>query len=470
MSVEGIDGSWRDPRLGAIALFLAAATLAKAPFVAGATVGDLAFLGACVLSARWVTTNSRVARSRWNGIAVVLVIWAMVSAVLAPLVSSLEFSDVELAKSLLRLSVLVTGAILLATLVEGASRQWIGRVILFAMTVNAIAALGLYVAAWLWPGFLTGVEWIDRYFIESPLGGGAAFRVVRAQGIFAEPSFLGLFQTLGIGYLAFVSNDLLKRFDWRKALVILSIVLTLSLGAYAMLLAIGIGLVIRQSRRGQAASVSRISIMALMVALAVSMLVLMQLGTSEVLLDRLSRVIAAQDLSAMGRLVGSWDVALDVAYRSPVVGSGLGNLTIAAEGFGYTFEAAGRTLDAVPSWNIFAIALGSIGVVGLVLYSLLVFDVVSRNAAAGVTIGLAGFVTGGLLVATTWVFFGLYAATYQAAGPARPDDGDQRAARKSDSDSYEPDPAEGSNEQPSSEKITAANRAPLFSQLNSRAR
>ena len=188
----------------------------------------------------------------------------------------------------------------------------------------------------------------------------------------------------------------------------------------AGLIVIGVGLILMRRSHWAEAPIQITAVVAGVMALTLVMVVLIQLGTTEVLLDRLTRVVSAQDLSATGRLIGSWDVAFDVAARSPVVGSGLGNLTVAAEGFGYTFETADRTLDVIPSWNVFAIALASMGVVGLVLYLLLVLELISRNAWAGLMIGVAGFVTGGLLVATLWVFFALYAASYSAVHPDRP--------------------------------------------------
>ena len=167
-----LDAHRKDPRLPALALFLVAATLAKAPLFAGVTFGDVAFLGACAISARWVTTHSHIARSRWNGLAVLLVMWAMTSGVLAPLMSSLEFSEVEFVKSMIRISVLVSGAILLVTLVSGASRKWVGNVILMAMTINALIAVGLYAAGWLTSELPLSIPWVD-HLIGPPIVAGS---------------------------------------------------------------------------------------------------------------------------------------------------------------------------------------------------------------------------------------------------------------------------------------------------------
>lgn len=404
----------------ALIMFLAAATLAKMPIANGLTVGDVLFLAGATFAWRITRGASRTSRTRWNLNVVLLVLWAAAGALFATFLSPFPFSDVEFAKSLLRLLFMGAGGIQLVSLMAMMTRTRAASLLTTVMTINAVIAVALYLAMVIWPAAISAdFAWLGS-ISDVRFAGRTASDLVRAQGLFNEPAHLGWFQSVGIGYLVFIADRLPTRSDWQFWLIFGSIVLTFSLGSYALLAAVGVGALFRRGAYNHRKNRLALSTVGLVLMALTFIVVLRPTPFREAIVERTSTVLEGRDRSANRRLAQSSDLAWQVVKESPLVGAGLGNVENVAAFLGYTTASEGDLERKAPTHNAIAFALGATGVIGAILLLGLMTHVGRVNPAAGILLLLAAAIAGGLLLATFWVTLGLYRGAYPAIRRRRP--------------------------------------------------
>jgi O-antigen ligase len=224
--------------------------------------------------------------------------------------------------------------------------------------------------------------------------------------VFSEPASFGIFQSLGFAYLLFQKNSPSRLKDWRLIVVFISILLSLSLSSYFLLL-----IITTTDAFGRSKLSSRINVKPLLFA-GIIILLLSLIYTSTPLGDfidnklftRVENVFMGQDRSAMTRLLGSWELSFSVIDVSPVLGSGLGNLDVISQKgplLRYA-DPSGR------AHNIYAYILGSLGPIGLMAFLMLTYSMIRIDERRGTILATSFLAYGGLLDPVFWVYLCLY--------------------------------------------------------------
>jgi len=397
--------------------FLSALFLSHIFIAPGVAVADL-LLAASALGVAVAAFRLRQAPSwpRWATSLAMFWAWAILGGVLRSMRTPFGFSKLEFAKSFAKLTFYGIVAVLVAWGVKRAAPERLREVLLTLLAVNAGLAILLYAAMLIWPqlpydrflpGTLPSAYYFEQlWFGDRPPGSLEPPVFLRARGLSSEPSHLGYIQAMGLGFLLLGRRDP-PRLGLRLALVVLSILLTFSLTAYALLATVLLlaspRLVTGFRRRPRA------------VLLAGTLLgvVLLLPPVAQTLYHsivvRATRLLEGKvDVSARLRLVESWAMAFRMARDSPVVGTGLGNFETGLAAV--REDLPGRELlgRETQGWNVLAHVLAVTGSVGLLLFLLFLVHLVPRGPALAALFFLGCMVQGSFLAAPFWVCWVVY--------------------------------------------------------------
>jgi hypothetical protein len=394
---------------------LSGAVLSKAFVAGGFSWGHFLYSAAAALAAvRIWATHEPMTIPPWAMTMVALAAWASVGSLGASLVVPFDFSMAEFLKSLMHLFLVMSSSYLLWSFCRTLPEHLRHEVVLAFSLTTALVAVYLYLA--LLTGWLPGPRsWIDPNATENYyLGTSTLFR---ARGFFGEPSELGLFQVLCAAYILCDPRPLTSRRGACLALILLSVILTFSISAYAlalMLLPLSAGrrafgrTPLNTSRRRPTSRKALYLLLAIMSSL---LIISLSVGPNPLsaLSGRLARIAQGHDNSANLRLTASWEPTFAVTASSPFFGAGLGNLAAATEHFRADLPH-GRLLDesAPEGWNMLSWVLGSMGFLGLLIWIALFGQLLGRHATLGVLLLLLMFASGAALEPLLWLFFTLF--------------------------------------------------------------
>jgi len=341
------------------------------------------------------------------------------------------FSVLEFAKSAAKLMFYSAAAVLLALVLRDETEERAQRVVLWSFAGAAAVAVLLYAA------MVAGVplardlacgETVPcnaAYYYELRWLGDSSPRglregvFVRAVGLASEPSRLGLLMSLALGYLLLGTRGALRR-PWPVALIAAAAVLAFSLAGYALLLPVLFIAALRLL--GEEGRARRRAALAALAGLAILAAVPPVRATLEGPIGRRAqRLLSGQggDESARLRLLGSWDMALALVERHPLVGIGLGHFDRRVPEVRDRLPGGQALDETVQGWNALAYVLATTGVAGLLLFVFFCYAALRRRPALALVFLIGMFADGTVLGPAFWIFLALYA-----------DAGDREAARR----------------------------------------
>jgi hypothetical protein len=342
--------------------------------------------------------------------------WALLGGVVRSMGTPFGFSRLEFAKSFAKLTFYGIVAVLVVWGLRRAAPERIREVLLTLLAVNAGFAILLYAAMLLWPqlpydrflpGSLPSAFYFEQlWFGERPPGPPLELPVLlRARGLSSEPSHLGYIQAMGLGFLLLGRRGIPPRLGLRLPLVVLSILLTFSLTAYALLAAV---LLLASPRLLTAFRRSPRAVLLGGALLGVALLLPPVAQTlHRAIVVRTTRLLDVDDSSRL-RIVGSWEMAFRMARDAPVVGTGLGNFETGLAAVREDLPGGDRLGPETQGWNVVAHVLAVTGTVGLLLFLLFLAQLVARGPALAALFFLGCIVQGSFLAAPFWVCWVAY--------------------------------------------------------------
>jgi hypothetical protein len=397
--------------------FLAALFVSQifvAPGVAGADL--LLAAAASVAAVAAFRLKQAPGWPRWASVLALFWAWALLGGVMRSMRTPFEFSTLEFAKSFVKLTFYGGVAVLAAWGVKRVAPERLREALLTLLAVSAGVAILLYAAMLAWPQlpyetFLPGTVPTAYYFEQlwfgdRPPGVLEPPVLLRARGLSTEPSHLGYVQAMGLGFLL-LGRGHPPRLGLRLILVVLSILLTFSLTAYALSAAVLIlaspKLVAALRRRPRPAVLAGALLgLALLVPPAAQTL-------QRAIVVRGARILEGDvDVSSRLRLFESWAIALRIARDAPVVGTGLGNFEKGLAAVRGDLQGGAQLDPESQGWNVLAHVLAATGSVGLCLFLLFLVQLVPRGRAPAALFLLGCIVQGSFLAAPFWVSWVLY--------------------------------------------------------------
>jgi len=391
-------------------ILVGGAAFSHAQFIIqGVSLADLFFACSLVICFLSLSMNGSLHYiPRCSIYIILLLIWALIGGLLADSASFFAFSKTEFVRSFVKLSFYGIGAVLLSSYIWKIEIDVIGKTVLNILTFNALIAIYIYIAM----SFPIGLPYKFFWFRQGgPLTagyfGGFESGLVRARGIFSEPSSLGIFQTLGLTFLYFKSHAIANKLNWKYAAIIISILLTFSLSAYFLFGVMLIFFILKLRHFKQLFSYTLIIVLTLLFLATI-----MYNSFQETIVTRLISVFQGKDNSATVRLIATWEASIATINISPIFGSGLGNLesTIPAIGSGLKYKSI--LTENSQGWNILAYVLGTMGIVGLFIFGLFIVNLIGRTPAAGTVFLCSMFATGRFLDPIFWIFYILFSKEY----------------------------------------------------------
>jgi hypothetical protein len=397
--------------------FLSALLVSRIFLVPGVAVADLLLLASALL-ALLAALRLRQAPEwpRWATSLALFWAWAVLGGLLLSLWTPFGFSRLEFAKSLAKLTFYGIVAVLVGWGLKREAPERLSDVLLTLLAVNAGAAVLLYAAMLFWPGlpyerYLPGDAPSAYYFEQLWFGERAPGvlerpELLRARGLASEPSHLGYIQAMGLGFLL-LGRRQGPRLGLRLALIVISILLTFSLTAYALLAAV---VLLAAPRLASALRGSpRVALLGGALLGVALLLPPVARTLHRAVVVRSARLLQGQaDVSSRLRLVESWVMAFRIARGSPVLGAGLGNFETGLAAVREDIperELIGRDSQG---WNVLAHVLAVTGVVGLVLFALFLARLAPRRPALAALFVLGCVVQGSFLAAPFWVYWVVY--------------------------------------------------------------
>lgn len=399
-----------------MALPIAGVALGQRFVLPGASIADLMLAAFTALGlahlARVARETGRPSLPPWSKWLLALWVWALVGGAVHVLSGTEIFSLLEFWKSLAKLSFYAVAVVVLALALRDLPPTVPARMVLTAFAATGALAIVLYVAMLLGMPVLFRLLWghgpASAYFSDQAWFGGrqeAHHMFLRAQGVASEPSRLGYLQCMALAYLL-LRPGAGVRLGLRLALIVVSLLLTFSLTAYALLAPIVALTLLTQWRARHLKPRRR----GLVLAAAVMILLLPLAPTiyKTVVVRAMRSLTGAGDASSFLRVQGNWKMAYQLLETSPVVGVGLGNFDVVAwdmRAFLFDGYLVGKDTQG---WNVFAYVLATLGVPGLLLLLGMLVSAFRDRARLALPFVLGMFADGTFLGAAYWVFFALY--------------------------------------------------------------
>jgi len=342
--------------------------------------------------------------------------WAVVGGIFASGFSPFAFSEIEFLKSFAKLSFYGIGTILIGSYIRKMDKDTIGKAVLCILTLHAFIALYIYIAQLVEQ--ISGTHLPHEFFWfgqGGPLTFGERLKpweiggivLNKARGIFSEPSTFGIFQILGLAFLYFKSPAITQKHTWRSNVIFVSILLTFALSTYILLFVFLLILVLKQRKIKQLFSLTRLILGAVIVIFMLFAFAPLSLPKVfyQRIIHRFVGFVQGHDRTGGVRVMGSWETAKEIIVKSPIFGSGLGNLDVAFKSTGRILYYAELVFKEAAIFNIPAYVLGSMGIIGFVIFFLFIAYLVVRIPAAGAVFLVSLFIYGAFLGTTFWVFY-----------------------------------------------------------------
>jgi hypothetical protein len=405
-----------------IALPIFGVALGQRFVLPGASIADLALAAFTAIGivhlARVGRETGRPALPAWTKWLLGLWGWALLGGVVHVLSGTEPFSTLEFSKSMAKLSFYTVAAVVMALALRDCPPTMPRRLVLTAFAAAGAVAVAMYVAMLLHVPLPLAALWghapDSAYFSDLWWFGGAheARRVfLRAQGLASEPSRLGYLQAMALAYLL-LKPGAPVRFGVRLILIVVSLLLTFSLTAYALLLPT-LGLAVLARARGVSLERRRRTL-ALAAAALLLLLPLAPTLYRTVVVRAVRSFSGAGDTSTFLRVQGNWKMTYYLLETSPVVGVGLGNFDVVTWDMraflfnGYWIE------KGTQGWNVFAYVLATTGAPGLVLLVGMLVSAFRGRGWLALPFVLGMFADGTFLGAAYWLFFALYTTETEA--------------------------------------------------------
>ena len=399
-----------------MALPIAGVALGQRFVLPGASIADLMLAAFTAMGlahlARAAREAGRPSLPPWSKWLLALWLWALAGGAVHILTEMEPFSALEFWKSLAKLSFYSVAAVVMALALRDAPRDLPARMVLTAFGVAGAVAIVVYVAMLLgapvpyrllWGHGPSAAYFSDLWWFGGPHEARRVF--LRAQGVASEPSRLGYLQCMALAYLL-LRPGARVRLGLRLGLIVVSLLLTFSLTAYALLLPIVILTVATQWRNWSVERPRRaLAVAAVVVALLLPLAPTMY---KTVVVRAIRSVSGAGDASSFLRVQGNWKMTYYLLETSPVVGVGLGNFDVVAWDLrAFLFDGYLIERDT-QGWNVFAYVLATLGVPGLLLLLAMLLSAFRGRGRLALPFVLGMFADGTFLGAAYWLFFALY--------------------------------------------------------------
>lgn len=380
-------------------------------FIEGVSIGDVLF--GCALLLLFYASSAEAYLQLLMDQRICLLFLFLLSALMGGFYLSIQvpfvFSPGNLLKALLKLLFYVGVTAFALTFLNRLPRAFIWDTVLNGLTVSALITLYIYVVMSLQLNLPYDFFWYGHsevlrdggFYRQSGIFTGGA---VLAKGLFSEPSYLGVFNNLGLAYLYFSIKNKLQLFGWKHLIIILTLLLSFSLTSY-ILLAFIIMLLLVDSN-----NMKSIAIVSLFVAVFLLTLVASEF-LQEVIVNRIGTIFRDGDNSVTLRVLGSWEVAINFLKRSFFFGAGIGHFDIAQASLPVSQYGMGEDTQG---WNILAYVSGTMGILGLTLFMLIIAGLFRHQYLLGFVLVAAMFTTGAFLEPTFWFFYCLFSTTKES--------------------------------------------------------
>ena len=293
----------------------------------------------------------------------------------------------------LRLVGVVVGVLLLPILLRRIGHDTLARASAAVLVVHALLVIAETTS-------LIPPQW----FGNAPQDSGG---IIRASGLFSEPSFFGLFVGLSLVYIAQVQLNERRSYlgAIRLGIVLTAVFISTSVGGIAMGVFGAIALYPGMGWKSRAAMAAGLVIAAGTLSLVIPSAPDTTIAKSwNYLAERSERLnpIAFTDRSARVRLVGSWELAFAAIREAPLLGQGIGGAS--QERTFEKYKESFRVLRKAGSWIMQASVMHGVGILGLISFSFIMLRLVfaSRTRWFGVGFALASVTFGGVFDAYVW--------------------------------------------------------------------
>jgi hypothetical protein len=348
---------------------------------------------------------------RWSFYVLLLITYSLFVGGAILLVSPGSLSLVEFLKSFAKLNYYGLGAVIIGAVIHRIDQSALRMTIMWILLVHGLIAIYIYAVQ------VSGAPLPYTFFWtgqDSPLA-ASYFRgdvFIRARGLFSEPSFLGIFQTVGLSLLL-LDGHVWQRKMWILLVIIVSILLTFSFSSAALLLVVLILLRSNTHRTVAKLTPRRIVRFAFQGVILVSLVVGI-LSTSvtrqtveTAIFARARDLLSGEDVSGMGRLVGSYETVNMMLRESPIIGTGLGGLGASLESNAGSLNLAQMLiLQDAEAWNMLVYVFSSLGILGLLILVMMLFLLWQNSTAAWVLLA-SMFASGAFLGPLFWIHVSL---------------------------------------------------------------
>ena len=332
-------------------------------------------------------------------------IWAMLGALFMVHTTKLWFSTQEFLKSFVKLIFYSFSAVFVISYLSNLPNKVIEEVLIDVVFLNAVVAIYIQVVMNFNLNLPYKFFWFDQ---PTSLISNAYYRttgIAVARGIFPEASLLGIFLNMSLAYLYCFRKEKIKHESWKVIIIILAILLSLSFTAYGLLILNMLLFLIKRKN-------FKVTIICLLLGTMVITGVFV-LGTNITIAKQLAKrtknVVSIGDSSANARLIGSWEAAIANIKNSPFFGAGLGNFENSRRDINgpwtYVVETAKYSC-----FNSVAYVLGALGIVGFLLFLILIGDLIVYNWIGGVMLFVSMFGHNDFLAPSVWIFYALFRA------------------------------------------------------------
>ena len=398
-----------------VGLPVAGVALGQRFVLPGTSIADLTLAASMFLGIGYLVREARIKGRprlpRWTRWLAALWAWAAVGGLVHMLTETETFSTAEFSKSLAKFTFYAVAVVVLSMVVRDSPPLAPPRLVLVAFAVAGAAAIAVYVAMLMKVPLPYQLLWGHgpdaAYFSDLWWFGGSheARRIfLRAQGLTSEPSKLGYLQAMALAYLLLKPAPTV-RFGLGVLLILLSLMLSFSLTAYAMLVPI-VALALYYRLRAGALGWKPLA------ALVVTLLLIAPIAPTvyqTVVVRAMRSFSGAGDMSSFLRVQGNWRMTYYLLETSPVVGVGLGNFDIVAWDL-RAFIFQGYLIEReTQGWNVLAYVLATTGLPGLILLLVMLMSAFRGRGRLALPFALGMFADGTFLGAAYWVFLALYA-------------------------------------------------------------
>tara|TARA_B100001057_G_scaffold499678_1_gene611256 strand:- start:14279 stop:15574 length:1296 start_codon:yes stop_codon:yes gene_type:complete len=399
-------------------IFLLGAILSKSLIFPGIALGDLLLLiGVLIL----ITFYSNKLKIGLYEISVSILI-LLTSIIFIFSETGSYFSINEFMKSYVKLIFYLICFILFSSFLKIIETKKIITIIFYTSLINAILALLIYAMQninldinfyhFLW----FGLEEPGKIATDVNHWQMSNSTLIRLRGIFAEPSLYGIYQTISIALIFLNYSRILINNKIAFSLILISIIFTFSISTYAIMTFLFFVLLIKKNTRNSLKDLIVFNAFAIVIGIIIFFVFVSSFTFIDVFYERVMQRIFdffdGFERSGVQRINQSYVTAIVGLENSILFGSGLGNIAQLFEATEYkTMYITG--IDEIQYYSArshvvpYAI-LGELGILGIVLFSLLLFQYMKYDNIYIYSFYIIYlFSTGTYLDSSFWIFFSM---------------------------------------------------------------